>query len=293
MGMRSSGTDPTEEDPSAMPGIRPEFAAWVRVVGLEAELEADPVRDLEEDLEGAVVGEPEEVGGGFVLSDADVGDEPAPRVRVAGATADPVKDYLQQIGRVALLSAEQEVALALRIEAGVLAAGKLASGEVADPQLAGELGWLAEDGERARTQMLEANLRLVVSLAKRHTGRGMPFLDLIQEGNLGLIRAVEKFDYTKGYKFSTYATWWIRQSIHRAMADQCRTIRIPVHMSETINQMARVRADLLADLGREASTAELAQALDLAPEKVLEVQRYAGNHCRCTPPRGGRRLGVR
>ena len=249
--------------------------AWVEVAGLEAELEADLVRDLEDDLEGAAVGEPEEAGGGFVLSDADVGDEPAPRVSVAGATADPVKDYLRRIGRVALLSAEQEVALALRIEAGVLAAGKLASGEVADPQLAGELGWLAEDGERARTQMLEANLRLVVSLAKRYTGRGMGFLDLIQEGNLGLIRAVEKFDYTKGYKFSTYATWWIRQSIHRAMADQGRTIRIPVHMSETINQMARVRADLLADLGREASTAELAQALDLAPEKVLEVQRYA------------------
>ena len=188
LGVEGAGFDPDLE-----------IAAWVEVVGLEAELEADLVRHLEDDLEApAAVGEPEEVGGGFVLSDSDVGDEPAPRVSVAGATADPVKDYLQRIGRVALLSAEQEVALALRIEAGVLAAGKLASGEVADAQLAGELGWLAEDGEQARTQMLEANLRLVVSLAKRYTGRGMPFLDLIQEGNLGLIRAVEKFDYTKG-----------------------------------------------------------------------------------------------
>jgi RNA polymerase primary sigma factor len=197
-----------------------------------------------------------------------------------------VKDYLQRIGKVGLLSAEQEVALALRIEAGVLAAERLAAGEVLDPQLARDLAWLAEDGRQARDLMLEANLRLVVSLAKRHTGRGMPFLDLIQEGNLGLIRAVEKFDYTKGYKFSTYATWWIRQSIHRAMADQGRTIRIPVHMSETINQMARVRADLLADLGREASTAELAQALDLAPEKVLEVQRYAGEPLSLHTPLG-------
>ena len=253
-----------------------EVAAWVEVVGLEAELEADLVRDLEDDLEApAAVGEPEVVGAGFVLSDADVGDEPAPRVRVAGATADPVKDYLQRIGKVALLSAEQEVALAVRIEAGVLAAGKLDAGEVLDPKLVQDLGWLAEDGARARDHMLEANLRLVVSLAKRYTGCGMPFLDLIQEGNLGLIRAVEKFDYTKGYKFSTYATWWIRQSIHRAMADQSRTIRIPVHMSETINQISRVRADLLANLGREASTAELAEALDLSPEKVLEIQRYA------------------
>ena len=288
------GADPTEVDPSdagesdvspagevdlGVAGVGlapdPETAVWVEADRLEAELEPDLVRDLEDDLEGAAVGESEQIGGAFVVSDADVGDEPAPRVMVAGATADPVKDYLQRIGKVALLSAEQEVALAVRIEAGVLAAEKLTSGEVQDPQLARKLGWVAEDGARARTQMLEANLRLVVSLAKRHTGHGMGFLDLIQEGNLGLIRAVEKFDYTRGYKFSTYATWWISQAIHRAMADQGRTIRIPVRMSETINQMSRVRGILLADLGREPSTAELAEALDLAPETVLEVQRYA------------------
>ena len=289
------GADPTEVDPAdagesdgsaagevdlgvAGAGFDPdlEIAAWVEVAGLEAELEADLVRDLEEDLQGAAVGEPEEVGGGFVLSDADVGDEPAPQVRVAGATADPVKDYLQQIGRVALLSAEQEVALALRIEAGVLAAEKLASGEVADPRRPGAGVVWPRTGSRPATHMLEANLRLVVSLAKRHTGRGMPFLDLIQEGNLGLIRAVEKFDYTKGYKFSTYATWWIRQSIHRAMADQARTIRIPVHMSETINQMSRRCGPTCWPIwAARPSTAELAQALGLAPEKVLEVQSYA------------------
>ena len=210
-----------------------------------------------------------------MLSDADVADEPAAAVSAAGATTDPVKDYLQQIGRVALLSAEQEVQLAKRIEAGVLAAEKLDSGLVRDPQMRRDLAWLAADGQLARNQMLEANLRLVVSLAKRHTGCGMPFLDLIQEGNLGLIRAVEKFDYTKGYKFSTYATWWIRQSIHRAMADQGRTIRIPVHVAEVINQVTHLQADLLADQGREATAAELAEVLDLDVERVLEVQRYA------------------
>jgi RNA polymerase primary sigma factor len=214
-------------------------------------------------------------GGGFVLGDADVADEPAPRVRVAGATADPVKDYLQQIGRVPLLTAEQEVALAVRIEAGVLAVERLASGAELDPVARRELEWVAADGQAARDHMLEANLRLVVSLARRFTGRGLPLLDLIQEGNLGLIRAVEKFDYTKGFKFSTYATWWIRQSIHRAMADQARTIRIPVHLSETIAQVSRRAADLLAELGRPASTAELAHALGIDPEKVAEVQRYA------------------
>jgi RNA polymerase primary sigma factor len=170
-------------------------------------------------------------------------------VAVAGATADPVKDYLKQIGKVPLLNAEQEVELAKRIEAGLFAEEKLAERESLSTDARIDLEWIAEDGTRAKNHLLEANLRLVVSLAKRYTGRGMLFLDLIQEGNLGLIRAVEKFDYTKGYKFSTYATWWIRQAITRAMADQARTIRIPVHMVEVINKLARVQRQMLQDLG--------------------------------------------
>jgi RNA polymerase primary sigma factor len=209
----------------------------------------------------------------FVLSDDD-DDAPAQQVATAGATADPVKDYLKQIGKVALLNAEQEVELAKRIEAGLFAEEKLNSGEKLDPKMRRELFWIAEDGRRAKNHLLEANLRLVVSLAKRYTGRGMLFLDLIQEGNLGLIRAVEKFDYTKGYKFSTYATWWIRQAITRAMADQARTIRIPVHMVEVINKLARVQRQMLQDLGREPTPEELAKELDMTPEKVIEVQKY-------------------
>ncbi len=253
----------------------PETPAWIEAGRVEAELDADRVEDVEDEVRARAGGSMLGSVGGFVLSDADVGDEPAPRVSVAGATADPVKDYLNRIGRVSLLSAGQEVDLALRIEAGVLAAEKLSSGAVSDPQLGRDLAWLVEDGARARDQMVEANLRLVVSVAKRYTGRGMGFLDLIQEGNLGLFRAVEKFDYTKGYKFSTYATWWIRQSIHRAMADQSRSIRIPVHLAEAIQQVSRARADLLVDLGREPTAAELAEALDMSTDKVLEVQRYA------------------
>jgi RNA polymerase primary sigma factor len=210
----------------------------------------------------------------FVYGDDD-DDLPAAQVAAAGATADPVKDYLKQIGKVPLLNAEQEVELAKRIEAGLFAEEKLAetrlqpgSGEFLD------LEWIASDGRRAKNHLLEANLRLVVSLAKRYTGRGMLFLDLIQEGNLGLIRAVEKFDYTKGYKFSTYATWWIRQAITRAMADQARTIRIPVHMVEVINKLARVQRQMLQDLGREPTPEELAAELDMTPEKVIEVQKY-------------------
>jgi RNA polymerase primary sigma factor len=265
-----------DEDPQES-GFDPdlELTTWVEVAELEAELEADLVKTLEADLEPSMGAGADEPGGSFVLSDADVADEPAPQVTAAGATTDPVKDYLQRIGRVALLSAEQEVQLARRIEVGLLASEKLDSGLAGDPQLRRDLAQLASDGRLARNHMLEANLRLVVSLAKRHTGRGMPFLDLIQEGNLGLIRAVEKFDYTKGYKFSTYATWWIRQSIHRAMADQGRTIRVPVHVAEVINQVSRLQADLLADQGREATAAELAEALGLDLERVLEVQRYA------------------
>jgi RNA polymerase primary sigma factor len=210
----------------------------------------------------------------FVVSDADDAGEPEQQVMVAGATADPVKDYLKQIGKVPLLNAEMEVELAKRIEAGLFSEEKLAKGGKISAKLEEELEWIAEDGRRAKNHLLEANLRLVVSLAKRYTGRGMLFLDLIQEGNLGLIRAVEKFDYTKGYKFSTYATWWIRQAITRAMADQARTIRIPVHMVEVINKLARVQRQMLQDLGREPSPEELAKELDMTPEKVVEVQKY-------------------
>ena len=243
-----------------------------KAADLEAELEAD----LEADLAEVATEEKEESSDGaeFVLSDVDDTDEPVQTVTVAGATADPVKDYLKQIGKVALLNAEQEVELAKRIEAGLFAEEKLAEGGKMDKTLKRNLEWIARDGRNAKNHLLEANLRLVVSLAKRYTGRGMLFLDLIQEGNLGLIRAVEKFDYTKGYKFSTYATWWIRQAITRAMADQARTIRIPVHMVEVINKLARVQRQMLQDLGREPTPEELAAELDMTPEKVVEVQKY-------------------
>ena len=214
-------------------------------------------------------------GESFVVSDSDDTDEPEQQVMSAGATADPVKDYLKQIGKVALLNAVEEVELAKRIEAGLFADERISSTEViVDADDIDDLEWIAEDGRRAKNHLLEANLRLVVSLAKRYTGRGMLFLDLIQEGNLGLIRAVEKFDYTKGYKFSTYATWWIKQAITRAMADQARTIRIPVHMVEVINKLARVQRQMLQDLGREPTPEELALELDMTPEKVVEVQKY-------------------
>ncbi|MCW1822225.1 RNA polymerase sigma factor [Mycolicibacterium conceptionense] len=195
------------------------------------------------------------------------------------ASADSVRAYLKQIGKVALLNAEEEVELAKRIEAGLFATQKMAEfaekGEKLTTQVRRDYQWICRDGDRAKNHLLEANLRLVVSLAKRYTGRGMAFLDLIQEGNLGLIRAVEKFDYTKGYKFSTYATWWIRQAITRAMADQARTIRIPVHMVEVINKLGRIQRELLQDLGREPTPEELAKEMDITPEKVLEIQQYA------------------
>ena len=234
--------------------------------------DAAPVTDAEAD-EDEDDEESEEDSTGFVLGSAD-DDAPVQQVMTAGATADPVKDYLKQIGKVALLNAEQEVDLAKRIEAGLFAEEKLATGSKLAPKLRREYEWIANDGRHAKNHLLEANLRLVVSLAKRYTGRGMLFLDLIQEGNLGLIRAVEKFDYTKGYKFSTYATWWIRQAITRAMADQARTIRIPVHMVEVINKLARVQRQMLQDLGREPTPEELAAELDMTPEKVVEVQKY-------------------
>ncbi|MFD6958640.1 RNA polymerase sigma factor [Streptomyces venezuelae] len=242
--------------------------------------DADELLDEEVTEEAPAAGKPgegepaEEGAQGFVLSDEDEDDAPAQQVAAAGATADPVKDYLKQIGKVPLLNAEQEVELAKRIEAGLFAEDKLANADKLAPKLKRELEIIAEDGRRAKNHLLEANLRLVVSLAKRYTGRGMLFLDLIQEGNLGLIRAVEKFDYTKGYKFSTYATWWIRQAITRAMADQARTIRIPVHMVEVINKLARVQRQMLQDLGREPTPEELAKELDMTPEKVIEVQKY-------------------
>ena len=250
----------------------------VAVVAAVAEVADDADAD-ETDEDGepkpkAAAATEESEESGFVIRDDDEDDAPAQQVVTAGATADPVKDYLKQIGKVALLNAEQEVELAKRIEAGLFAEEKLNAEGKMDMKLKRELWWIAQDGKKAKNHLLEANLRLVVSLAKRYTGRGMLFLDLIQEGNLGLIRAVEKFDYTKGYKFSTYATWWIRQAITRAMADQARTIRIPVHMVEVINKLARVQRQMLQDLGREPTPEELAKELDMTPEKVVEVQKY-------------------
>ncbi len=240
-------------------------------VVVEEEIEEEPEVEEEPKVEAVEEKSDDEV---LILSDDD-DDAPVAQVAAAGATADPVKDYLKQIGKVPLLNAEQEVELAKRIEAGLFAEEQLSSeGDKLPPDVRAELEWIAEDGRRAKNHLLEANLRLVVSLAKRYTGRGMLFLDLIQEGNLGLIRAVEKFDYTKGYKFSTYATWWIRQAITRAMADQARTIRIPVHMVEVINKLARVQRQMLQDLGREPTPEELARELDMTPEKVVEVQKY-------------------
>jgi RNA polymerase primary sigma factor len=267
------------------------------VIGDETDDADVTTAELEEVEEGPATGEPtgpvavvevksEEDEEILVLGDDD-DDLPAAQVQTAGATADPVKDYLKQIGKVPLLNAEQEVELAKRIEAGLFAEEKLAETiERLSTDQRIDLEWIADDGHRAKNHLLEANLRLVVSLAKRYTGRGMLFLDLIQEGNLGLIRAVEKFDYTKGYKFSTYATWWIRQAITRAMADQARTIRIPVHMVEVINKLARVQRQMLQDLGREPTPEELAVELDMTPEKVVEVQKYGREPISLATPLG-------
>jgi RNA polymerase primary sigma factor len=258
----------------------------------EAELEGEvspedvDLEDVEVDLVEEVVEEVTDE----VAKDAKDGDfvwdeEESEALRQARkdaeltASADSVRAYLKQIGKVALLNAEEEVELAKRIEAGLYSAERARKAEdeseKLSTQMRRDLRWIIRDGERAKNHLLEANLRLVVSLAKRYTGRGMAFLDLIQEGNLGLIRAVEKFDYTKGYKFSTYATWWIRQAITRAMADQARTIRIPVHMVEVINKLGRIQRELLQDLGREPTPEELAKEMDITPEKVLEIQQYA------------------
>ncbi|KXA19474.1 RNA polymerase sigma factor [Gardnerella vaginalis] len=240
----------------------------------------------EEDSEDSEENKPEapqvpQAKGAFIVRDDDDDDNLTPsgnpkrRVIATGATADPVKDYLKQIGRVSLLNAEQEVDLSERIEAGLYAQHLLDTQiDQMEFKRKRELKWAAADGKKAKDHLLEANLRLVVSLAKRYTGRGMLFLDLIQEGNLGLIRAVEKFDWKKGFKFSTYATWWIRQAITRAMADQARTIRVPVHMVEVINKLSRVQRQMLQDLGREPTPDELARELDMPVEKVQEVQKY-------------------
>ena len=249
---------------------------------VEDNIDEDDDSELEDDDEDKrkKPEEPKEKGA-FVVRDDDDDDNLTPsgnpkrRVIAAGATADPVKDYLKQIGRVNLLNAEQEVDLSERIEAGLYAQHLLdTESDKMDFKRRRELKWAANDGKRAKDHLLEANLRLVVSLAKRYTGRGMLFLDLIQEGNLGLIRAVEKFDWKKGFKFSTYATWWIRQAITRAMADQARTIRVPVHMVEVINKLSRVQRQMLQDLGREPTPDELARELDMPVEKVQEVQKY-------------------
>ncbi|MFI6759639.1 RNA polymerase sigma factor [Micromonospora sp. NPDC050417] len=254
--------------------------------------EIDP-EELAAEIEDVVVEEPAELtqaaesdaANSATDNDFEWDDEESEALKQARrdaeltASADSVRAYLKQIGKVPLLNAEQEVELAKRIEAGLYAAERIRAAEEGEEKLvitmARDLGWISRDGERAKNHLLEANLRLVVSLAKRYTGRGMAFLDLIQEGNLGLIRAVEKFDYTKGYKFSTYATWWIRQAITRAMADQARTIRIPVHMVEVINKLGRIQRELLQDLGREPTPEELAKEMDITPEKVLEIQQYA------------------
>jgi RNA polymerase primary sigma factor len=253
---------------------RPDRKPLNRVESPDSVLDAIDIAIAIEDKEAAE-------SPGFVWEDEDESEAllKARREAEMTASADPVRAYLKQIGKVALLNAEDEVDLAKRIEAGVYAAERLShtseASEGRTTQLTRDLRWIVGDGERAKNHMLEANLRLVVSLAKRYTGRGMAFLDLIQEGNLGLIRAVDKFDYAKGYKFSTYATWWIRQAITRAMADQSRTIRIPVHMVEIINKLGRIQRELLQDLGREPTPEELAKEMDITPDKVLEVLRYA------------------
>ena len=274
----AAGEEPTVEDVLVAEAVDVKFAregddVVLTVGGKRRSLDEVDDSSFEEAKEAVVEKELTE-DEGFIVSDADDADEPEQQVLVAGATADPVKDYLKQIGKVALLNAEQEVTLAKRIEAGLFAEESLTSGRAIAAADLDDYEWISVDGRRAKNHLLEANLRLVVSLAKRYTGRGMLFLDLIQEGNLGLIRAVEKFDYTKGYKFSTYATWWIKQAITRAMADQARTIRIPVHMVEVINKLARVQRQMLQDLGREPTPEELAKELDMTPEKVVEVQKY-------------------
>jgi RNA polymerase primary sigma factor len=263
------------DDPEDDEAVEIEDVAIDDVADDEAGKDESAETSDDDDAPKKVVTEPLPTGA-IVITSSDEDEVPVYSTQITGATADPVKDYLKQIGKVPLLNAAEEVDLAMRIEAGLFAEEKLSKMSAAEKssQLGLDLQWVARDGQRAKSHLLGANLRLVVSLAKRYTGRGMQFLDLIQEGNLGLIRAVEKFDYTKGFKFSTYATWWIRQAITRAMADQARTIRIPVHMVEVINKLARVQRQMLQDLGREPTPEELSKELDMTPEKVIEVQKY-------------------
>jgi RNA polymerase primary sigma factor len=283
-GAKATPADGATKDQPATPD--PEAAAAEEVDLAEIEIEDIPI-DLEDVAveEPAALVEAAQADAESDSNDFEWDDEESEALKQARrdaeltASADSVRAYLKQIGKVPLLNAEQEVDLAKRIEGGLYASERLRmaeeAGEKLPTPLRRDLDWISRDGERAKNHLLEANLRLVVSLAKRYTGRGMAFLDLIQEGNLGLIRAVEKFDYTKGYKFSTYATWWIRQAITRAMADQARTIRIPVHMVEVINKLGRIQRELLQDLGREPTPEELAKEMDITPEKVLEIQQYA------------------
>ncbi|MEP6695624.1 MAG: RNA polymerase sigma factor [Pseudonocardiales bacterium] len=297
---RSAGTAKTSPEPTSAPPASPGPRKAVKATARLKSAPKKPLPGLAAPTTGPTAGkegltldepvvltasdEEEEVAAGaeFTWDEEDEESEALRQARKDAeltASADSVRAYLKQIGKVALLNAEQEVDLAKRIEAGLYASERLKQsedgGQKVSPTLRRDLNWIVRDGERAKNHLLEANLRLVVSLAKRYTGRGMAFLDLIQEGNLGLIRAVEKFDYTKGYKFSTYATWWIRQAITRAMADQARTIRIPVHMVEVINKLGRIQRELLQDLGREPTPEELAKEMDITPEKVLEIQQYA------------------
>ena len=272
----AKGDDEEEfDDEVEIDEAAPEAEETAETPAAAAAKPVDAEDDSDEDTTKPAFTEPLPTGA-IVISSNDEDDVPVYSAQITGATADPVKDYLKQIGKVPLLNAAEEVELAMRIEAGLFAEEKLSKMSAAEKskQLGLDLQWVARDGQRAKSHLLGANLRLVVSLAKRYTGRGMQFLDLIQEGNLGLIRAVEKFDYTKGFKFSTYATWWIRQAITRAMADQARTIRIPVHMVEVINKLARVQRQMLQDLGREPTPEELSRELDMTPEKVIEVQKY-------------------
>jgi RNA polymerase primary sigma factor len=233
-------------------------SVFVLLTDMGIEITDDAVEEIKEEME-----EEEARGKKGKPAELDLSVQPV--------TNDPVRMYLKEIGKVPLLTAEQEVSLAKRIEAGEAASARLASVEKLNAQLIAQLQDTEADGLEAKRKLVEANLRLVVSIAKRYVGRGMLFLDLIQEGNLGLIRAVEKFDHGKGYKFSTYATWWIRQAITRAIADQARTIRIPVHMVETINKLVRVQRQLLQDLGREPLPEEIAEEMELTPEKVREI----------------------
>ncbi len=276
------GLDVETSEAGAMAAVQPAESEIIEVGAIEPDAEEDETTDEEEAKKSAATPATTKAESDEFTWDDEEESEALKQARKDAeltASADSVRAYLKQIGKVALLNAEEEVDLAKRIEAGLYSVERMRqtiqAAEKLTTQMRRDLNWIKRDGERAKNHLLEANLRLVVSLAKRYTGRGMAFLDLIQEGNLGLIRAVEKFDYTKGYKFSTYATWWIRQAITRAMADQARTIRIPVHMVEVINKLGRIQRELLQDLGREPTPEELAKEMDITPDKVLEIQQYA------------------